>query len=169
MKKDPFYYLSGYPETIKNQVDSLLQKDQLGQYLLSKYPKCHTLNCDRQLYRYSIDLKNQYLRKSPPLSKVCYDDKLDVIHQALGLHTQVSRRQGNKLKAKREIRIAAVFKKAPEDFLQMIVVHELAHLKESDHNRAFYNLCRHMQSDYHQVELDLRIYLTYLQQIGQLY
>ncbi|NQZ32319.1 MAG: M48 family metallopeptidase [Oceanospirillaceae bacterium] len=169
MKKDPFYYLSGYPDTIKNQVDSLLQNDKLGHYLLSKYPKCHSLNTDKQLYKYSIDLKNQYLRKSPPLSKVCYDDKLDVIHQALGLHTKISRIQGNKLKAKREIRIATVFKKAPADFLQMIVVHELAHLKESDHNRAFYNLCRHMQSDYHQVELDLRLYLTYLQEVGQLY
>ena len=169
MKKDPFYYLSGYPDTIKNQVDSLLQNDKLGHYLLSKYPKCHSLNTDKQLYKYSIDLKNQYLRKSPPLSKVCYDDKLDVIHQALGLHTKISRIQGNKLKAKREIRIATVFKKAPADFLQMIVVHELAHLKEADHNRAFYNLCRHMQSDYHQVELDLRLYLTYLQEVGQLY
>jgi len=169
VKKDPYYYLSGYPENIKNQVDTLLEQDKLGRYLLSKYPNCHEFRSEKQLYQYSMALKNQFLRKSPPVSKVCYDDKIDVIHNALGLHSQISRVQGNKLKAKREIRIASVFKTAPLDFLKMIAVHELAHLKEHDHNRAFYNLCRYMQSDYHQVELDLRLYLTYLQQQGSLY
>jgi len=169
VKKDPYYYLSGYPESIKNQVDTLLEQDKLGSYLLSKYPSCHELRSEKQLYQYSMGLKNQFLRKSLPVSKVCYDDKIDVIHNALGLHSQISRVQGNKLKAKREIRIASVFKTAPLDFLKMITVHELAHLKEHDHNRAFYNLCRYMQSDYHQVELDLRLYLTYLQQQGSLY
>ena len=51
----------------------------------------------------------------------------------------------------------------------MIVVHELAHLKEREHNRAFYQLCCYMQDDYHQVELDLRLYLTHLQELGALY
>jgi predicted metal-dependent hydrolase len=68
--------------------------------------------------------------------------------------------QGNRLKAKREIRIAALFKEAPADFLRMIVVHELAHLKESEHGKAFYALCLHMEPDYHQLELDLRLWLT---------
>jgi predicted metal-dependent hydrolase len=43
----------------------------------------------------------------------------------------------------------------------MIVVHELAHLKESDHNKAFYQLCEYMQPGYQQLEFDLRLYLTY--------
>ena len=43
----------------------------------------------------------------------------------------------------------------------MIVVHELAHLKEADHNKAFYQLCQHMLPDYHQREFDLRMYLTW--------
>jgi hypothetical protein len=33
----------------------------------------------------------------------------------------------------------------------MIVVHELAHLKEREHGRAFYALCTHMEADYHQL------------------
>lgn len=81
-----------------------------------------------------MDIKNQYLKKSSPLSKVQFDDKIHVINNALGLHSFVSRVQGNKLKSKNEIRIATVFKSAPEAFLQMIVVHELAHLKEKEHN-----------------------------------
>lgn len=169
MSKNRYYYLAGYPESIRLQVDSLLLQDKLGLYLTSKYPSCHQLKSDRQLYNYAMGIKNQFLKKSAVVSKVCYDDKIDVIHNALGLHSQVSRVQGNKLKAKREIRIGSVFKKAPQAFLQMIVVHELAHLKERDHNRAFYHLCQHMQPDYHQIELDLRLYLTYLQEQGKLY
>ena len=169
MSKDRFYYLGGYPESLRLQVDSLIDQNKLGSYLLNRYPSCHQTSTDKQLYKFTIALKNQHLKKSDPLSKVRYDDKIDVIHNALGLHTQYSRIQGNKLKAKREIRIAAVFKKAPQAFLDMIVVHELAHLKERDHNRAFYNLCLHMLNDYHQVELDLRLYLTYLMLNGSLY
>ena len=41
------------------------------------------------------------------------------------------------------------------------VVHELAHFKESEHNKAFYKLCEYMQPGYHQLEFDLRIYLTW--------
>ena len=46
--------------------------------------------------------------------------------------------QGNRLKAKAEIQIAALFRDAPAPFLRMIVVHELAHLREKAHNKAFY-------------------------------
>jgi len=74
----------------------------------------------------------------------------------------VSRVQGTKLKAKREIRIASLFKQTPPEFLKMIVVHELAHLKERDHDKAFYALCEHMEPAYHQIEFDLRMYLTQL-------
>lgn len=169
MSKDRYYYLAGYPQSLHSQVDQLIDQNKLGRYLLSKYPSCHQTTTDKQLYHFTIDLKNQYMKKSAPLSKVRYDDKIDVIHNALGLHTQYSRIQGNKLKAKREIRIATVFKRSPQAFLDMIVVHELAHFKEREHNRAFYNLCNYMLNDYHQVELDLRLYLTYLLLEGELY
>jgi predicted metal-dependent hydrolase len=42
------------------------------------------------------------------------------------------------------------------------VVHELAHFKERDHDKAFYQLCRYMEPVYAQLEFDLRVYLTYL-------
>lgn len=44
----------------------------------------------------------------------------------------------------------------------MIVVHELAHIKEREHDKAFYQLCRYMEPEYAQLEFDLRAYLTYL-------
>ncbi|HEY6837139.1 MAG TPA: YgjP-like metallopeptidase domain-containing protein, partial [Geobacteraceae bacterium] len=86
-----------------------------------------------------------------------------VIKHALGTHSFVSRVQGGKLKAKHEIRVASVFRDTPEAFLRMIVVHELAHLREKDHNKAFYQLCEHMEPSYHQLEFDTRLYLTQLE------
>ncbi|MGB1239863.1 MAG: M48 family metallopeptidase [Pseudomonadales bacterium] len=162
-------YLNGYPEPLQQQARELIETDRLRHYLLKRYPQVHNIHGERALYDYTKALKNRYLKKSQPLSKACYDDKIDVIHNALGLHTKISRVHGNKLKAKREIRIASVFRRAPEAFLRMIVVHELAHFKEMEHNRAFYSLCQHMEPDYHQLELDLRLYLTQLEHFGALY
>ena len=72
---------------------------------------------------------------------------------------------GGNLVAKREIRIASVFIDAPAAFLKMIVVHELAHLKQREHDKAFYQLCHHMAPDYARLEFDLRLYLTHLDQV----
>lgn len=162
-------YLNGYPEPVLDQVKDAISTEKLGQILLKKYPKTHDVKTNKALYSYAMELKNRYLRQSSPLSKVVYDDKLDVLHQALGLHTYVSRVQGSKLKAKNEMRIGSVFKTAPPEFLTMIVVHELAHLKEKEHNKAFYKLCMYMEPNYHQLEFDVRLYLTHLDLFGQLY
>jgi len=162
-------YLSGYPVPVKEQVQTLISNNTLAEFLLKKYPVAHEVRSDKALYAYVMSLKNQFIRKSDPLSKVVYDDKLDVLHQALGLHSFVSRVQGGKLKAKNEIRIGSVFKKGPIEFLKMITVHELAHIKEKQHNKAFYKLCQHMEPDYHQLEFDMRLYLTHLDIAGKLY
>ena len=74
------------------------------------------------------------MKKGKTIHKVEFDDKIDRIHSALGLHSYISRKQGNKLKTKNEIKISSIFKSAPSEFLEMIVVHELAHLKIKDHN-----------------------------------
>ena len=56
--------------------------------------------------------------------------------------------------------MAGLFRQVPEPLLRMIVVHELAHLKERSHDKAFYALCRHMEPAYHQLEFDARLWLT---------
>ncbi len=162
-------YLAGYSATITDQVHSLIDNEKLAEVLLKKYPVSHDIRTDKALYVYVVELKNQFLRQSSPLSKVVYDDKIDVIHQALGLHSFVSRVQGNNLKSKKEIRIGSIFKSGPLACLKMIVVHELAHLREKQHNKAFYKLCEYMEPDYHQLEFDMRLYLTYLDLVGKLY
>ena len=162
-------YISNYSQQIKDQVVELVAKNKLADYLLNQYPTAHQFVNDKSLREYALSIKNQYIKKSSPLSQVIYDPKIHVINNALGLHTFVSRVQGNKLKSKNEIRVSDVFRKSPEAFLKMIVVHELAHLKEKEHNKAFYKLCCRMASDYHQLELDMRLYLTQLALNGDIY
>ncbi len=156
-----FKYLQGYPQHLQQQVMQMVAEDRLGDYLARRYPNRHQVQSDKALYGYTVELKQEYLRSAPAIDKVLYDNRLDLTHRALGLHTAVSRVQGGKLKAKKEIRVAALFKEAAPEFLNMIVVHELAHLKEVEHNKAFYKLCQYMLPDYHQLEFDLRLHLTW--------
>lgn len=162
-------YIGGYPESLQQQVQGLIDQERLADFLLKRYPTPHTMGNDKGLRDYVMALKNRFMKQSGPLSKIIYDPKIHVVNNALGLHSYVSRVQGGKLKAKNEIRIGSVFKKAPEQMLNMIVVHELAHLKEKEHNKNFYQLCRHMQPDYPQLEFDTRLYLIQLELGGALY
>ena len=161
-------YLQGYPDEVQAQVRQLISAGRLEERLRNNYPGTHEVRTDRALYSYVMELKNAYLRGAEPLSKVAYDSKLQVIAHALGTHTTVSRVQGSKLKSKREIRISSLFKDAPLPFLKMITVHELAHLRERAHDKAFYQLCTHMEPNYHQLEFDLRLYLTHIDTVGKL-
>lgn len=156
----PLPYLQGYPPELLAQVQGLIEAGRLSETVARRHPEAHNVRTERALYDYVNDLKSAHMRSAPPLAKVAYDPKLHIMRNVLGTHSAVSRVQGARLKAKREIRIATLFKEAPADFLRMIVVHELAHLKEREHDKAFYALCQHMEPDYHQLEFDLRLWLT---------
>ncbi len=155
----PLRYIAGYPSDLQQQVQQLIDSERLAPWLRQRYPDQHAVANDKALRSYVMAIKDRYLRKSDPISQIVYDNKIHVINNALGLHSTISRVQGGKLKSKCEIRIGSVFKQAPEPFLNMIVVHELAHLKHKQHDKNFYQLCLHMQPDYHQLEFDTRLYL----------
>jgi UTP pyrophosphatase len=161
-------YLSGYPDHLQTQVQQLLVQGRLATMLRGKYLHGHAVQTDRTLYDYVMALKNEFLRSSPPLAKVAFDNRLQVIAHALGTHTTISRVQGSRLKTKREIRVASLFKAGPAEFLKMIAVHELAHIKVREHDKDFYRLCTHMEPAYHQYEFDLRVYLTQVDAAGAL-
>lgn len=162
-------YFECYPENIILQVDLLINNGKLKNYLLNKYPVQHAISTDKQLYQYANELKKTFLRNSPPLSKVVYEKQKDLVLNALGTHSFVSRNHGGKLISKHEIRIASSLNCAPKEMLELLVVHELAHFKEKEHNKAFYKLCEYMLSDYHQIEFDLRLYLVLVDQGVTLY
>ena len=154
-------YLQHYPLDLQGKVRHLQAQNTLGDYITQRYPQSHTIQTDKALYDYSNGIKQEFLRNTPLLDKVMYDNRLSIEHHALGLNTAISRVQGGKLKAKKEIRISSFFKETPAEFLRMITVHELAHLKERNHDKAFYQLCQYMEPDYHQLEFDCRVYLTW--------
>ena len=155
-------YLGAYSDQTRAQVAQLIGQNRLAEVLQQRYGAAHAVRTDRALYDYVQELKSEFLRNAEPINKVAFDSKLHVIEHALGLHTAISRVQGNKLKAKHEIRVASMFKEVPLEFLRMIAVHELAHVKEKQHDKAFYKLCCYMEPNYHQYEFDLRLYLTFL-------
>lgn len=153
-------FLNGYPPDVLARAEALLNSGELGPMLAERYPDRHEVRSNKALNAYVQELKARYLRTTPPLVSVRYDDRLHVAHNALGLHTTKTRVQGDALRKRRELRVASLFKDAAPEFLRMIVVHELAHLREKDHSKAFYRLCESMEPEYHQFELDLRLWLT---------
>jgi UTP pyrophosphatase len=155
-------YLSGYgPEVIETLLpafkDGRAEKSFQKKY--SSYGQGDVCN-DKLLYEYVSQLKKRYLKSAPPLSRICFDKKVSLEKQALGLFSIIPRVQGRKIKSKHTIHIAEQFKKAPEPILRVIVVHELAHLRERDHSKSFYKLCTHIEPEYHSLEFDMRLWLA---------
>lgn len=157
----PLPYLAGYPAALVEQVRQLIAEDKVAELLRRRYPAAHDIRTDKALYDYVQAIKNEHMRNAGQLSKIAFDNTLHVLRNALGTHTTHARVQGQNLKAKKEIRIASLFKDTPPEFLRMIVVHELAHMKQRAHDKAFYQLCLHMEPNYGQLEFDLRVYLSY--------
>lgn len=160
-------YIQGYPEHIVTPVSQLVESGRLVAWFEKRYPDNHTIKSEKALFEYALAIKNRYMKKTAPLSKVVYDNKIHLINNALGLHTYANKIHRGKIKSKNEIRIASVFKNAPEPLLRMLIVHELAHFKEKEHNKAFYQLCCHMEPEYHQLELDARLFMIYLETVNR--
>jgi len=153
-------YLAGYPPELLSRVEHLLEAGELGPSLAARYPGSHEVRTNKALSAYVQELKARHMRTAAPLGLIQFDKRLHVVQKALGIHITTTRVQGNRLRKRRELRVASLFKNTPPEFLRMIVVHELAHMKHAQHDRDFYKLCTFMEPDYHQLELDLRLYLT---------
>lgn len=153
-------YFTGYPEQIISQVIQLIDNDKHGAYLIKKYPYAHTISSDKSLYSYATELKKRYLKNAPPFGRAAFKKQGDMVTNALGTHTY--RMQGKT--RKHDLAINSDLLCAPEELLKALVVHELAHFKEKDHNKSFYQLCCHMEPQYHQLELDLRIFCVLVTQ-----
>ena len=158
--KPPPNYLAGYPADLVESINQMIEQKRLAEWLLSRYPQRHAVRSDKALYEYVMELKSTYLRNAGQINRVAFDNTLHLTRYALGMHTSKSQVHGAKLKAKREIHVATMFKNMPPEFLRMIVVHELAHMKHTNHDRDFYKLCTYMEPNYGQYELDLRLHLT---------
>ncbi len=153
-------YLGHYPGELVARAAPALLAGRVLPALAQRYPDPNPARDDRALFAFVNDMKQRGLRNAPPLALVAYDSKIKLLQHALGTHTRISRNHGGQLKARREIRVASLFRDTPAAFLEMIVAHELAHLKEPEHDKAFYGLCCHLLPEYHQREFDLRLWLA---------
>ncbi|CAD5263690.1 UTP pyrophosphatase [Alteromonas sp. 38] len=147
-------YFNGYPQTVVEQALQLIADNKLSNYLVKKYPIAHTITTDKLLYNYATDLKKRYVKNAPPFGRAAFKKQGDMVTNALGTHTY--RMQGKT--RKHDLAINSDLLYAPEPLLKALVVHELAHFKEKDHNKGFYQLCCYMEPQYHQLELDLRLF-----------
>jgi len=138
-------YLQGYPPGLLAQVRDLIDAGRLAQTVAQRPRDAHAVRTERALYDYVIELKARQMNSAPPLAQVAYDPTLHIVRNALRTHSTASGVQGVRLQATRAIRIAALFKEAPADFLRVIVIHESAHLKEREDDKAFVALCLHME------------------------
>jgi predicted metal-dependent hydrolase len=157
----PLTYLGGYPPTLLEQVQSLVVENRLGDWLTERFPHPPRITTNTALHEYVMDLKDAHLKTAPPLRKVSFDDRIATLQRALGQHRSVTVVQGKNLKSRNEIVIASLLKETPPEFLRMVVVHELVHLRESNHDKAFYQFCCRIEPKYHDYELGLRLYLTH--------
>ncbi len=106
-------YLAGYPPELIAQAETLRSEGRLADYLTRRFPERHEVRSDGALYAYVNELKARHLRNAEPLNFVGYDAKLHVLQHALGTHTRRTQVQGARLKMRREIRVATLFKDAP--------------------------------------------------------
>ena len=158
-----YKYLNGYNQDLLAQVDTIIKQNRLGDVLLSKYKEKHNVSSDKELYKLGANLKNQFMKNAKMPDKIYFDNKIELNNQALGLHSYIPIVHGRKIKMINDIKISSRFKSMPYEFLYNVLIHELAHLKEKDHNKAFFMLCEKMSPSYFQVDFDLRLYLTYLE------
>ena len=154
--------IAHYDNDVVESVKELITHNKLDDYISVRYPDRHDVTSNRALFEYAQKKKKYYMKRSGPLHKVVFDDKIEQLYDALGFNRRSSVVQGRRLKASNEIRVSSIFKVAPESFLDMIIVHELAHLKHKEHDKRFYSLCEYMEPDYYQLEFDLRLYLIKL-------
>ena len=102
----PLPYLQGYPPELFAQVQRLVADGRLAETVAARHPEPHAVRSERALVEYVQQLKARHLKSAPPLAKVAWDAKLQLMKHVLGTHITVARVQGRQLKAKREIRIA---------------------------------------------------------------
>ena len=61
----PLKYLSGYPESLQQQIRQLIAEGRLGDYLERRYPQRHQVQSDKALYGYVQQLRQSHLKSAP--------------------------------------------------------------------------------------------------------
>ncbi len=152
-------FLESCSDKVQDKIRTIIEDDGLEAYLEDLYPENHSINTDKALFAYAQEIRKKYMKKAKPAHKVVFDESDDTVYNALGDNINDLILADNGHKIKNVIRIASLFKSAPAELFHMVVVHELAHLKEREHGKNFFRLCHYMDDDYDQHEFDLKLFL----------
>ncbi len=152
-------FLETYSEKVQNKIRTIIEDGELEAYLKDLYPENHNIITDKALFAYAQEIRKKFMKKARPAHKVVFDEGDDTVYNALGDNINALILADNGHKIKNVILIASLYKSAPAELFHMVVVHELAHLKEREHSKNFYRLCQHMDDDYSQHEFDLKLFL----------
>ena len=152
--KDYSRYFQGYPPHIIEQVLQLFNGDRAAKYLKGKYPDAHSITSDKALYSYATELKKRYLKNALPFGRAAFKKQGDMVTNALGTHT--FRMQGKT--RKHDLAINSDLLRAPEPFSKHSSYMNSLILRKKTTTKPSYQLCCHMEPQYHQLELDLRIF-----------
>ncbi len=94
-------YLNGYPPHVLERVSAMLSEGTLAPWLAQRYPEKHSVQTDKALYDFAIELKQRYLKNAAPLAKVLFDNQMVLAGGTLGTNTFAARVQGGNLKRKK--------------------------------------------------------------------
>ena len=75
-------YLQHYPLDLQDKIRQLQAQNSLGDYITQRYLQSHTIQTDKVLYEYCNEIKQEFLRNTPLLDKVIYDNRLSIEHHA---------------------------------------------------------------------------------------
>ena len=63
MATAPLKYLAAYSPELQGKIQTMIAQNRLEKFLLSKYPGIHTINSDKALRDYVMNLKNRHMKK----------------------------------------------------------------------------------------------------------
>ncbi len=114
---------------------------------------------DEKLFQTHIDrFYKQEAQKQIPTHVELWAEKMSLSPESL--HFRKTKRQWGSCSGKNILSFNTMMMKLPQDVIQYIVIHELAHIKHKHHQKSFWNLIEEYLPDYRQHVAQLKTYTT---------
>lgn len=143
-----------YPMTLTQYSKKRVQLDFDGEKFTLFY---HTY--DEKLFQTHIDrFYKTEAQKHIPSHVDTWSEKMDL--SPTDIRFRKTKRQWGSCSAKNVLSFNTMMMKLPQDVIQYIIIHELAHIKHKHHQKDFWQLVEQHLPDYKRVVQELRNYTT---------
>ncbi len=114
---------------------------------------------DENLFQKHIDhFYKEKAKQSVPLLVEKWSEQMDLLPTSIRFRK--TKRQWGSCSGKNVLSFNTMLMKLPQDVIQYIIVHELAHIKHKHHQKSFWNLVGQHLPDYKQCIAELHTYTT---------